>query len=210
MSHSLQQAPLREVTTTIQISNLLSIANTMASTLLSPRLDLDNPHHERPELDGGSRSAVEMTLIHTCNRLSDIIQDKSRWELTVTSALELQALRLNQKSIEVAEEKRKAVAWLNTPSYRLKPELVRIQDGMFAAHLGNLDEPEKSLIGIGKTPESAFAAFDELFAGRIPQEMVEYLITKDEQINELKQHQQQSPLDDGRKDGTEGPEETGG
>lgn len=185
MSRESNQAPIREVTTALQVNNLLGIVNTMAGALLSPRVDFDNPHHEKPELDGGCRSAVEMTLIHTCNRLSDIVQDKSRWELTVTSALELQALRINQKTIETLEEKRKAVAWLNTPSYRLKPELVRIQDGMFAAYVGELDEPEKSLIGIGKTPEAAFAAFDELFAGRIPQEMVDYLVKKDLEVSEI-------------------------
>lgn len=208
MSQSLQQAPLREVTTTIQINNLLGIVNTMAGALLSQRVDLENPHHEKPELDGGCQSAVEMTLIHTCNRLSDIIQDKSRWELSVTSALELQALRINQKSLEVMEEKRKAVAWLNTPSYRLKPEVIRIQDGKFAVYLGDIDKPEQSLIGIGSTPEKAFAAFDEIFAGRIPDEMLQYLVAKDDQINENKNKQQS--VDDGTETSSQTTEAEGG
>lgn len=200
MSRDAQHAPMREVTTAMQINNLLGIVNTMASALLSPRIDLDNPHHDKPELDGGCQSAVGMVLIDSCNRLSDILRDKSRWELTITSALELQALRINQKNIEVLEEKKKAVAWLNTPSYKLKPELLRIQDGKFAVYIGDINEPNKSLIGIGSTPEKAFAAFDELFAGRIPQDMVEYLIEKDEQINQAKQNQQSDAVDSGRTD----------
>lgn len=198
------QVPQREATTAVQVNVLLGIANTMLGALLVPNHNIVEPHHEKPQLDGGCKSAAEMTYIEVCNRLTDILRDKSRWAMDMTKALEIQALRINQEHIETLKSKKKAVEWLCTPSFRLKPELTRIQDGMFAAHIGDLDKPEEALIGIGRTPESAFAAFDELFAGRIPQDMIDYLAAKDQQINEKNQD-----VDTGAENETEGPEKAG-
>lgn len=188
----IRAVPEREVTTNLQIQSLLNIAGTMMGALLTPHRNFE-PHHTPPELDGGCQSAAEMTFIECCNALTDIIRDKSRWSLEVTKVLELQAVKLNQSHLEVLTEQKKALAAVNTPSYRFKPSLVRLQDGMYAAYLGDINLPESSLVGIGRTAEAAFHAFDELFSGRVPNSMVEYLLA-----SEAKLQQQNEKLDETR------------
>lgn len=180
----IRAVPEREATTQLQVQNLLNIAGTMMAALLVPNHNISEPHHSKPELDGGCKSAAEMTFIESCNALTDILRDKSRWSLEVTKVLELQAVKLNQYHIDVLTEQKKALAAMNTPSYRFHPELVRTSDGMYCAYLGDIDNPEASLVGIGKTAEAAFHAFDELFSGRIPNEMVSYLLAQEERLKQ--------------------------
>jgi hypothetical protein len=184
--------PEREITTQLQVSTLLNIAGTMMGALLVPHHNFE-PHHRRPELDGGCQSAAEMTFIECCNALTEIIRDKSRWSLEVTKVLELQAVKINQTHIEVLQAQKKSIDGFSTPSYRFKPTLVRLSDGMYAAFLGDLASPETSLVGIGKTAEAAFKAFDMLFSGQVPNDMVDYLLAHEEKLK-----QQNEKLDDTR------------
>lgn len=181
-NRNIQAVPASEATTAVQINNLLSIAQTMMAALLVPNHNIYEPHHDKPELDGGCKSAAEMAFIETCNTLTDIVRDKSRWNLMLQRALEIQALKLNQAHIEVLEGQKKAVAGLATPSYKFKPNLVRLTDGYYCAYLG--DKPEDALCGIGRTAEEAFAAFDKVFVGQIPPEMVAYLLAQEEQLKQ--------------------------
>lgn len=180
-NQNIRSVPEREATTAIQVNNLLSIAQTMMAALLVPHHGFE-PHQEKPELDGGCKSAAEMTFIECCNTLTDIIRDKTRWNLTLQRALEVQALKINQSHIEVLEMQKKAVAGLATPSYKHKPSLVRLNDGYYCAYLG--DTPEDALCGIGRTAEEAFAAFDEVFSGRVPESMISYLLAQEERLKQ--------------------------
>lgn len=179
-NNQIRSIPDREATTSVQVSNLLSIAQTMLAALLAPNHNISEPHHSKPELDGGSKSAAEMTFIECCNRLTGMIRDDTRWNLTLQRAMEVQALKLNQTHIEVLEMQKKAVSGLATPSYKHKPTLIRLTDGYYCAYLG--DKPEESLCGIGRTAEEAFAAFDEVFSGRVPNSMVEYLLAQEAKL----------------------------
>lgn len=188
----IRAVPEREITTQLQINSLLNIAGTMMGALLVPHHNFE-PHHRRPELDGGCQSAAEMTFIECCNALTDIIRDKSRWSLEVTKVLELQAVKINQTHIEVLQAQKRSIEAFNTPSYRFKPSLVRLQDGMYCAYLGDLENPEQSLVGIGKTADEAFRAFDMLFFGQVPNAMVDYLLAHEEKLK-----QQNEKLDETR------------
>lgn len=180
-NQNIRAVPEREATTSMQVSNLLSIAQTMMGALLVPNHGFE-PHHEKPELDGGCKSACEMVLIESCNTLTEILRDKTRWNLMLQRALESQALQINAQHIEVLKSQRAAVASMLTPSYRFRPSLARLSDGYYAAYLGDIAQPEHALIGIGKTAEAAFAAFDELFSGRVPNDMVDYLLAQEEKL----------------------------
>lgn len=188
-NNQIRAIPDREATTSVQVSNLLSIAQTMLAALLAPNHNLPEPHHSKPELDGGSKSAAEMTFIECCNRLTGMIRDDSRWDLILQKALGIQAVKLNQAHIEVLEIQKKAVSGLATPSYKHKPTLIRLTDGYYCAYLG--DKPEDSLCGIGRTAEEAFAAFDKVFVGQIPPEMVAYLLAQEERLKQQYEKNQQ-------------------
>lgn len=195
-NQNLRAVPEREATTSMQVSNLLNIAQTMMGALLVPNHGFE-PHHEKPELDGGCKNACEAVLIETCNVLTDVLRDKTRWNLLLQRALESQALQINAQHIEVLKAQRAAVASMLTPSYRFKPSLARLSDGYYAAYLGDITQPEHALIGIGKTAEAAFAAFDELFSGRVPNDMVDYLLAQEEKLK-LKLNEKQQTLDETR------------
>lgn len=180
--------PDREATTSVQVSNLLSIAQTMLAALLAPNHNLVEPHHSKPELDGGSKSAAEMTFVECCNRLTGMIRDESRWDLMLQKALAMQAVKLNQAHIEMLEIQKKAVSGLATPSYKHKPTLIRLTDGYYCAYLG--ENPEDSLCGIGRTAEEAFAAFDQVFVGQVPESMIQYLLAQEQKLKQ--QHEQQT------------------
>lgn len=181
-NHQIRSIPDREATTAVQVNSLLSIAQAMAYALLAPNHNISEPHHSKPELDGGSKSAAEMTFIECCNRLTDMIRDDSRWDLLLQKALGIQAVKLNQTHIEVLEIQKKAVSGLATPSYKHKPTLIRLTDGYYCAYLG--DKPEDSLCGIGRTAEEAFAAFDKVFVGQVPESMIQYLLVQEEKLKQ--------------------------
>lgn len=183
-NQNIRAVPEREATTSVQVSNLLNIAGTMMAALLAPNHNIVEPHHSKPELDGGCKSAAEMTFIECCNALTDIVRDKTRWNLTLQRALEIQTLKINQAHIEVLAAQKQSIESLAKPSSRFHPSLVRMTDGMYAAYLGDIDNPETALVGIGRTAELAFEAFDSLFAGQVPSDMLEWLHTQKQKLKQ--------------------------
>jgi len=133
-------------------------------------------------LDGGTRAAVSSTLIGLCNRLDEIIDDKSRWSLEATNKLEIQLENLYKAHSEVLVAQQEQLAYMARPHVRHNPTLVRLLDGSWAAILGSLNDLENSIVGIGGSPAQELDALDEMFNGRIPSHLQAWIAVREEAL----------------------------
>lgn len=162
--------PTAEHTCGHQLANLLNAAGVVLRVLEgAPSWMDDEP--KGGALDGGTKMAAEASLCGILNRIDLIVQDDSRWSMENRDTLEKRSLEMIAQNIKFLEEQTKAAASVNRPSFRFKPTLTRITGG-WAAVLGELTNPDQAIIGAGGSPEEALEAFDLLFAGQTPEEML--------------------------------------
>jgi hypothetical protein len=186
----------REVMTQAQVMPILHMVQALVSCLNGPAFMTDET--TRKDLDGGVKSAMESTIIRACGRLDAILGEDSRWTisespvekyLTTQSALAEAQMKLTQHAMK--------------PHQRFKPALIKMSDGNWCAILGDVDDLENAVTGIGRTPQEALEAFDGMFTGQLPPALLDFL-------NAIKTKLENEPnLDREGNSNTDGAEETG-
>lgn len=177
------QAPNRNESTSLQVNTLLQIAGCCHMILAQP----PESDYKRPELDGEVKSSVEATLIKTCAQLDNIVDDNSRWSNDVQNSIEKKLTDVYDGQLKVFETQIAVNTLMQTPHHRFHPMIFPTAEGEYVAVLGDPQHLEEAIYGLGATPELALKAFDEVFAGNLPDNMVEWLAQREAAIKAGKQ-----------------------
>ena len=195
----------REDLTGDQIHILLGVAGMLHSVLAGAASE-----GSAPAVDGGARLAAEVTFNNVCSRLDAIVNDASRWDTTGHDAMQQGVLSLQRQSLQLLRAQTAATEEINTPHFRLKPTLFRLQNGGWAAIVGK--HIDHALVGTGATPEEAIVAFDLIFKGQMAANTVAWLTEREAQIeagiplNDSNiQHEKQNNVDGSGNGHTDGP-----
>lgn len=165
--------PHRDQITNFQINTLLNVAGLLANVLTNPMREFEGV--PSPALDGGIKTSAEASFINACNRIDEIVSDPARWTFKMQEHLEYKLGEIYSREIQLKEAQLKSVNEVNSPHFLYKPTLVRLKDGTYAAILGDLNDVDNSLVGVGLTPADAMKSFDEAFNGQPDQAMIDWL-----------------------------------
>lgn len=162
--------PSRESTVSYQVATLLAAANAFMMFLANTR-DVSTEEPSVSKIDGGAKCAAETTLIGICDRLDKVIADDSRWSMALQDSLEDQLHQLYSAHTQSLVEQRHAMALSVAPQSRLSPQLLRLNNGAWAAFIGNPISNKDSVVGIGACVQDALDNFDLLVQGKSAPEM---------------------------------------
>lgn len=197
---SSHQPPLnylhRDLSTQNQVHILLSIGQMMGSLMIQ-----NNDENTPSTLSDEARLAAEATFIKVCDALDNIVGDKRRWGVDFQLALEKQFSDGNAAQLALMEaERARAVAQrmaaqeISSPHFRYKPDLYTLDDGTWAAYIGDPNDLESGILGTGGNPAEALQAFDRVFQGELTEQMKKLLAQREEQIEKnALQNEHQSP-----------------
>ena len=178
MSRRNPQAPAevllhRDLSSSQQVGMLLSICHPLIQVLFSTDREAENIPGKRT-LSGEARLAAENTFIKVCDRLDTILDDKARWGIDYQLKLEQQynerhsqQIALMEAQQKAAEQQKASAAAVVAPHFRYKPALIPLEDGAWAAFLGNVEDLDSGILGVGPSPGAALKSFDDAFNGEL-------------------------------------------
>ena len=174
--------PSQEMVTGAQLANLLSVAGFMMRALEGSSESMFEKGSVSA-VDGGAKMAAETAFVKACQRIEEIVEDKWRWKTTERDALVIASLDMVRQNVEFLKTQTAAAASVLRPSYRYQPSLARLADGLgWAVILGNPADADNSIIGVGETPEEAYQAFDDIFAGKANEKMKNWALAREKEI----------------------------
>ena len=174
----------KEFTTHNQVSILMGIVDALSHILRAPSFNSDgNPVDQK--LDGGVKCSLEGTLIKTLTQLDFIVDERKRLDVAEQIKTERGFLRAQAA----------AAAHIVRPCVRYQPRLVKVTDGTFAVILGDQNDLPNCIVGQGRNPEEALRAFDQIFAGHVPEHVRKWADTPTKPENEKKLNEQPNELD---------------
>jgi hypothetical protein len=142
-----------------QIGALLAICGSLTPYVIEQHNE--NPHRKK-ELDGGVQCSVESLLINACDRLAKIVGEDARWAFD-----EVANTAKKQKFLENLEANRQlmqlqavSVAESLRPSHREEPGMFKLNETLYAACSGPLEEWRWRMVGIGQSPSAALRDYD--------------------------------------------------
>lgn len=169
--------PSRDQVTQIQIGTVLSAIATMIP-LMHIRLD----EVDGGAMDGGTKAAVQVSLITACNRLDEILKDDSRWDMKEHNDLEKQLSNLYHEHARVLKMQQQQIEYLSRPHVRHSPQLGKTRDGSWIAVLGDIEDIDNSIVGIGESPAKALEAFDDMFNSGVPAHLLAWIMLREEAL----------------------------
>jgi hypothetical protein len=147
---------------------------------------------ETPELtpmDSEAKLACQKTVWSASERLQKILDDDDRWSLEFQKKTEKHFEEVAARQKEVLETQRLAAAQqieltkeFSSPHFRYKPALCKMLDGNWLAILGDVDDINNSLIGVGPTAQIALDAFDNAFIGVLHPATQEWLRQREKNL----------------------------
>jgi len=198
---------------TIPIPSREQVTNLQVSTILSSIQTLMPFFHSSDWKDGGvmdesTKFSVQTTMIKLCNRLDMVMDDNDRWSMKSTGELEKHLSNLYSEHARTLKLQQQQLYYLNRPHVRHSPSLYRLVDGSWLAILGNLDDINNAVVGVGGSPAQALEAFDDMFNGKIPTHLQPWMEVREEAIkNNLqpptKEQYDKQKMDDRRSRGTD-------
>jgi hypothetical protein len=178
--------PQRDIVTSNQITNLIHIGGFALRALEGATNFISNP--DNPQLDGGCKMAAESTFIRTMGLLDEILADSDRWSFKIQNSLEKNLELMYIQNTQLIAEQTKAAAQISLPHFIYRPSLIKLPiSGEWVAHLGPLEDIERSIVGIGPTPKQALEVFDSMFTGGpLPDHIISWLAERELKENKSK------------------------
>jgi hypothetical protein len=173
--------PSRDQVTQVQIGTVLSSIATLVPFFQLIRYE-DDEAFKNGALDGGTKAAVQTTLIKACSRLDKILDEDSRWSLDSIRTLETHLSGLYHEQAKLIRLQQQQIYNLNRPHMKHNPALGRLNDGSWIAFLGDLNDINNAVIGVGGSPAQALEAFDEMFNGNIPSHLTAWMAVREEAL----------------------------
>lgn len=164
--------PNREAVNAAQVSLLLQVTQSLVGCLRQPDTELGK--EPSPEIDGGARLAMEQTLTKACQRLDAVLDENTRWTFETQQAMEKQLSQMYEQNTNLLRAQTRLAEEAIKPHARYRPRLLQL-NGVWCAVLGDVDDIDNAICGIGDTPSEALQAFDGVFTGQVPQHLVNWL-----------------------------------
>jgi hypothetical protein len=174
----------RAAATRQQIDTLLQVSG-LALTALASLRDLSG---DEQLLEGESLIAAENTFIRAFDRVDQILADDSRWNMAFQDQVEKDYHALAAQALEFQKAQTAASKNVGSPHFRYSPKLMKLTDGNWVALLGDPEDLDSCLLGVGSNPAEAITAFDEVFNGNIPKHVQEWLGKQEECTDEGKEN----------------------
>jgi hypothetical protein len=203
---------------------LLSVCNTMLSALINPEREHENIPGKRA-LAGEAHIAAENTFIKACERLDGILGEKLRWGIGYQLRLEDQynerheeQIKLLESQRQAEEQRRRSAETVVAPHFRYRPALLKLETDEWLAFLGNPEDLDNAILGLGQNPEAALASFDSAFTGTIAPEIKKWLEQREDSLEKgnieiqdyPKKNESTKALDGSTSKEAEDPESFGG
>jgi hypothetical protein len=163
----------KELATHNQVDILLRITDSVAGNLRARVINMDTGTDHTPDMDGGTKMALESTLIRTMNALDRIVDDVERFSIKVHEDTQKQAIKVMEAHEAFFRAQERAAAHITRPCVQFPVTIAAVRDGTWACFLGEL-ETQHAIVGQGATPELAREAFDQAFAGQTPQRVLDW------------------------------------
>jgi hypothetical protein len=164
--------PNREAVNAAQVSLLLNITQSLVGCLRQPETEMGK--EQSPEIDGGARLAIETTIAKTCNRIDNILDEATRWTFENQQAMEKQLSSMYEQNTALLRAQTRLAEEAVKPHARYRPKLYRF-NGVWVAILGDIDDIDSAICGLGDTPQEALIAFDGFFTGQVPEHLASWL-----------------------------------
>ena len=174
--------PERQLTTSQQVNTLLGVCGMFWSVLHSGAPD---PETESPRLRGEPRLAAESTFIKACAALQQVLDDPRRWDFEYQNTIEAdykESIELNKDYLRAQKAHAEEMA---SPHFRLQPSLLKLTDNTWMAILGDINNIEHAIIGVGANPKEAFESFDKSFSGETSESVIKFIQTHTHEIPEV-------------------------
>lgn len=169
--------PSRDQVTQVQIGTVLSSLATLHGFVHARLDDIDGG-----VMDGGTKAAIQASLITACRRLDFLMEDDSRWNLKEHTNLEKQLANLYHEHARVLKMQQQQIEYLSRPHVRHSPQLGRMQDGSWIAVLGDINDIDNCIVGIGESPAKALEAFDDMFNSGVPAHLLAWIMLREEAL----------------------------
>jgi hypothetical protein len=117
-------------------------------------------------LDGGVKCSVEASLMGLFSRLDKLVADDANWTLVPYQIMESRYSDLMQAHTDALVAQRRTSETLVKPHMRMRPTLLKLDIGGWAAVCGELGS-ESLIIGHGSCPSEALDNFDLVFDGKL-------------------------------------------
>jgi hypothetical protein len=166
----------KEYTTGAHLHMLTQVIDLLCHNLRAPSFD-DQGAPVRQDMGGEVKLALESTVIKTCYAIDRIVEETSRFDVTNSINAENKVTEMLQANVNFVNAQTKAAKHILRPCVRFQPKLVKLTDGTFACFLGDLSTGH-AIVGQGATPEAALEAFDQVFEGKTPKEMIQWIEQK--------------------------------
>ncbi len=172
------EIPTRDACSNQQVDTVLKVLAYLQAYVL-------NFHHEdesaRPEMDGGTKCAAQVTFMKACNRLDAILDDSERWNLSSHDALYNAVTKNHESAAALHAEQMESLKSIKRPCHHFKPQFTTVQGGIVVAYWGELTDPGSLIMGKGATPEEALADFDKAFH-RVAKDQVRFSPEAEEKL----------------------------
>jgi len=176
--------PTLEMVTGHQLANLINVGGFLLRSIEGQAESMFS-EGTVSALDGGAKMAAEVAFVKVCQGIENILDDKWRWKTVERDALLVASLDMVKQNTEFLKTQTAAAALVLRPSFRFRPSLAKLADGLgWAVILGNPDEPDSAIIGVGETPEDAYTAFDDMFAGTANEKMKQWALAREKVIDD--------------------------
>jgi len=153
--------PPRDSISSLQVGTVLN-ALVLTGSMLRSEIDNDADSPARQKMSGECKLALESSLIKTCYRLDEIMEDTSRWTIREQDTLEGAQRKMLKEQINFSKAQTALSESINTPHYERKPQLAQF-GGLWLAIEGDPRNLLACIVGVGDTPKEAIDAYDHYF-----------------------------------------------
>jgi hypothetical protein len=158
--------PPRDTVTAQQMGVLLSVARVMYSCVHPPMQVEEDDLPTGGATDGGGRLAAEQTFVNACGRIDAMLADASRWTMDAQQTLEKDMTAMLQAQAETSRVHQHAVHMTQLPQFKVRPLLVKLSSEAWVAYVGDLTDPNDSIVALGTFPQDAMNNFDRVYLGQ--------------------------------------------
>ncbi len=134
------------------------------------------------ELPKEAEIAAENTFIKVLETFDALLTDTTRWNLETQKDLANRFKAAHDLNLKYLAEQARFAADMNTPHFKYKPNLMRLRDGRVLAIVGNVDDLDNAICGVGASAQEALKLFDETFDHGAPLHLIEYMKQREEAL----------------------------
>lgn len=181
---------------------LIAVTQTMMGYLLNPERETENIPGKQLA-SGEAKVAAENTFIKCCERIDSILDDMTRWTPEYQKRVEKILEESHAKSIEMMTAQQNAALEASSPHFQYRPNMLRLEEGPWIAFLGDPNDENNRILGLGDNPTDALKDFDRQFSGGVPDNLIAYLKARKQSVENgtklvpypLEEHQQNEQSD---------------